>query len=184
MKAEREARLAAEEEEERLINLLRAEQEEQRAQQEAAAAAARREALRADMAAANAAQLQLKVLASGRSHDVFISQAVSLLPQLGCIHHAYVSCAIFKWLCIGLQAASTSCGPRFMHALRSAQLTGRLRPRFRMPHNRKGPFMHTPRSALWGSVKEAIRPQRGSSTFRCDGAAGSEGGAAAGRGGG
>lgn len=99
MKAEREARLAAEEEEERLINLLRAEQEEQRARQEAAAAAARREALRADMAAANAAQLQLKVLAFRRSHDVFFSQAVSLPPQLGCIHHAYLSCVIYTRLC-------------------------------------------------------------------------------------
>ena len=36
-----------------------------------------------------------------------------------------------------------------MHALRSAQVIGCVHSRFRLPRNRKGPFMHTPRSALW-----------------------------------
>lgn len=61
LKAERDARVAEEEEHERLIDLMRAEQEEQRIAKEAEAQAAHREAMRADMAAANAQQLQFKV---------------------------------------------------------------------------------------------------------------------------
>lgn len=53
--------MAEEEEHERLIDLMRAEQEEQRTAKEAAAQAAHREAMRADMVAANAQQLQFKV---------------------------------------------------------------------------------------------------------------------------